>query len=65
VSRLGRGLALGSVTDTVTTAALKGLHQATRAMPARLRYAPTVQHARQIICECERHQHTAPDHATA
>jgi hypothetical protein len=31
-------------------------------MPARLRCAPTVQHARQIICECERHQHTAPDH---
>jgi uncharacterized protein (DUF2236 family) len=52
-------------TDTVTTAALKGLYQATRAVPARLRYTPTVRHAKQIIREHERDQHTAPDDATA
>jgi uncharacterized protein (DUF2236 family) len=39
------------VTDTITTAALQGLHQATRAVPARLRYTPTVRHARQIMGE--------------
>lgn len=46
------------VTDTVTTAALKGLYQATRLAPARLRYTPTVRRAKQIIGEHERHQHT-------
>jgi uncharacterized protein (DUF2236 family) len=48
------------VTDTVTTAALHGLYQATRAVPARLRYSPTVRHARQIIREHERYQDAAP-----
>jgi uncharacterized protein (DUF2236 family) len=48
------------VTDAVTTHALKGLYQATRVVPARLRYTPTVRHARQIIREHERHQDAAP-----
>ncbi|HEX9519562.1 MAG TPA: oxygenase MpaB family protein [Streptosporangiaceae bacterium] len=48
------------VTDSVTTVALKGLYQATRVVPARLRYTPTVRHARQIIREHERHQDAAP-----
>jgi uncharacterized protein (DUF2236 family) len=47
------------VTDTVTTAVLKGLYQATRAVPARLRYTPTVRRARQITREHERYQDTA------
>jgi hypothetical protein len=48
------------VTDAVTTAALKGLYQATRTVPARLRYTPTVRRTRQIIGEHERYQDTAP-----
>ena len=44
------------VTDTVTTATLHGLYHATRAVPARLRYSPTVRHARQIIREYERYE---------
>ncbi len=42
------------VTDVVTTAVLKGLYQATRAVPARLRYTPTVRNAKQIIRDYER-----------
>jgi uncharacterized protein (DUF2236 family) len=48
------------VTDILTTAALEGLYHATRAAPARLRYTPTVRHARQIIREYERYQDAAP-----
>jgi uncharacterized protein (DUF2236 family) len=48
------------VTDVATTAALRGLYQATRIVPARLRYTPTVRNARQIIREHERHQDAAP-----
>jgi hypothetical protein len=48
------------VTDSVTTVALKGLYQATRVVPARLRHTPTVRNARQIIREHERHQNAAP-----
>jgi uncharacterized protein (DUF2236 family) len=48
------------VTDSITTMALNGLYQATRVVPARLRYTPTVRHARQIIREHERHQDAAP-----
>jgi uncharacterized protein (DUF2236 family) len=48
------------VTDVATTAALRGLYQATRVVPARLRYTPTVRNARQIIREHERHQDAAP-----
>jgi uncharacterized protein (DUF2236 family) len=49
-----------AVTDSVTTVALKGLYQATRVVPAGLRYTPTVRHARQIILEHERHQDAGP-----
>lgn len=48
------------VTDVATTAALRGLYQATRVVPARLRYTPAVRHARQVIREHERHQDAAP-----
>jgi uncharacterized protein (DUF2236 family) len=37
------------VTDRVVTAALRALYQATRVVPARLRYRPTVRHARQLV----------------
>jgi uncharacterized protein (DUF2236 family) len=47
-------------TDALTTVALRGLYQATRAVPARLRYTPTVRHARQISREHERYQDAAP-----
>jgi uncharacterized protein (DUF2236 family) len=47
-------------TDALTTVALRELYQATRALPARLRYTPTVRHARQIIREHERYQDAAP-----
>ena len=40
--------------DQDGTAALQGLYQATRAVPGRLRYTPTVRRARQIIGEHER-----------
>jgi hypothetical protein len=54
------GAAGSPVTDSVTAVALKGLYQATRAVPARLRYTPTVRHARQIIRDHERHHGAAP-----
>jgi hypothetical protein len=40
------------LTDAATTAALRGLYQATRVVPARLRYTATVR-------EYERHQDAA------
>jgi len=48
------------VTDVATTAALRGLYQASRVVPVRLRYSPAVRHARQIMREHERHQDAAP-----
>ena len=48
-----------SVTDLTTTAALRGLYQATRRVPARLRYSPTVRQARHIMREHERQQPAA------
>jgi uncharacterized protein (DUF2236 family) len=52
-------------TDAATTATLKALYQATRLAPAQLRYTRTVRQAKQTIREHERHQDTAPAHATA
>jgi uncharacterized protein (DUF2236 family) len=52
-------------TDAATTATLKALYQATRLAPAQLRYTRTVRQAKQTIREHERHQDTAPEHATA
>ena len=52
-------------TDAATTATLKALYQATRLAPAQLRYTRTVRLAKQTIREHERHQDTAPEHATA
>ena len=37
--------------DSVTTVVLRGIYQATRLVPARLRYTPTVRHARQLVRE--------------
>jgi uncharacterized protein (DUF2236 family) len=48
------------VTDAVTTAALRGLYQATRLVPARLRYTPTVRHARQIARDYDQQQDALP-----
>jgi uncharacterized protein (DUF2236 family) len=48
------------VTDALTTATLKGLYQATRVAPARLRYTPTVRQAKQTVREYDQHQHAAP-----
>jgi uncharacterized protein (DUF2236 family) len=48
------------LTDVATTTALKGLYRATRAVPLRLRYTPTVRHARRIIREHQRYQDAAP-----
>jgi uncharacterized protein (DUF2236 family) len=45
-----------AVTDRATTVALRGIYQATRRVPARLRYTPTVRQARQIVGEYERQQ---------
>jgi uncharacterized protein (DUF2236 family) len=47
------------LTDAATTAALRGLYQATRAVPARLRYTATVRNARQTIRGYERHPDAA------
>jgi hypothetical protein len=47
------------LTDAATTAALRGLYQAARAVPARLRYPATVRNARQIIRGYERHPDAA------
>ena len=52
-------------TDAVTTATLKALYQVTRLAPAQVRYTRTVRQARQTVREHERHQHPAPEHATA
>jgi hypothetical protein len=50
-------------TDAATTATLKALYQATRLVPAQLRYTRTVRQAKQTIREHERHQDTVPEHA--
>jgi uncharacterized protein (DUF2236 family) len=47
------------LTDLAAAAALRGLHQATRRVPARLRYTPTVRQARQIMREHEQQQPAA------
>ncbi len=47
------------VTDALTTATLKTLHQATRLAPVRLRYTATVRQAKQTISEYEQREHTA------
>jgi uncharacterized protein (DUF2236 family) len=48
------------LTDALTTATLKGLYQATRVAPARLRYTPTVRQAKQTVREYNEHQRAAP-----
>jgi uncharacterized protein (DUF2236 family) len=48
------------VTDALTTATLKGLYQATRVAPARLRYTPTVRQAKQTVREYDQRQYAAP-----
>jgi hypothetical protein len=48
------------VTDALTTATLKGLYQATRVAPARLRYTSTVRQAKQTVREYDQHQNAAP-----
>lgn len=50
-------------TDAATTATLRALYQATRLVPAQLRYTRTVRQAKQTIREHERHQDTVPEHA--
>jgi hypothetical protein len=57
---LGPGNSTGApgtvLTDAAITAALRGLYQATRTVPARPHYTATVRNARQIICEYDQHR---------